>query len=288
MFGVKLNLLAGILFGILSLICFGVQDILVSVASKKIGPLKASFWIAAPIFTLPAIVFFLIYGSLSIPSILLIIIIGPVAAGGLLAFTKGMEIGDVSVIATIGGTWGAITATLGFLFLGESITHVQLFDIILIVIGTMLVSFNAKEVFRKKAALGTGIGYGFIAALSFGVYFFFITILTKEIGWPAATVLVGLPISLCLFVYMRYKKVGMAIRKKDLPLLLTAGLLGLGGTVFYNLGVTYNYAAVVAPISSASPLVTMLIAFLIFGDSLRRSQKVGIVMVVVGLVFLSV
>ncbi len=225
---------------------------------------------------------------LAYTTIFLLAVIGPVASWGILAFTKGMEIGDVSVIATIGGTWGAFTAALGFVFLGELITHMQIFDICIIIGGTALVSFNAKDAFRKGAAIGKGIEYGIMAALSFGIYFFLVAILTQDIGWIAATVLTGIPISLSLLAYLKYKKIEIRVNKKEIPLLLVTGLLGLGGIIFYNLGVTFNYADVVAPISGASPLVTMLIAFFLFGDSLRRSQKIGILMVVIGLALLSI
>ncbi len=283
--------LIGVLFGIFTMISFGVQDFLMAKISRHIGSFRTSLWFVLLSFIVFIVLaLFLFTGSGIDPfMVILLIITGFVSVTAILSFTKGLEIGNVSIIATVGNTWGAITALLGFLILGQRIGSFQILDICLIIIGTVLVSLNLKDVFKLKPnKFHLGLRYAFVAAVAFGLYFFLLSFLTKTLGWFDTAFLVTIPMVLFLLLYGTLTDNKLKVKESRMPLLFLIGILSIVGLLSYNLGVTYNYTDIVAPVSSASPLVTIILAFLFLKERLTNSQKIGVFLILLGLVLLSI
>ena len=270
---------------------YGVQDFLYALVSKKIGFFKTSIWAFAFAFLIyiPLTFFLFTYHPLSILDIALIIAAGVATGIGMLSFLKGFQIGNVSIVATVGNTWGAVTAVLGFLILGETITNFQILDIILIVIGTAVISLNLRDLMKAdRKKLHVGLGYAFMATFAFGIWAFAAAFLTMTLGWFTTAFLILIPIVIFILLYGFLTKQEMKVSKNHLPLLFFISLFVVFVGLAYNLGVTYNYADIVAPISSASPLVTIVLAVLLLKERLSLHQKIGVALVLIGLVALSI
>jgi len=281
----------GVLFGIITMAGFGIQDFLIAKISRKIGSYRVSLWLifmSFIVFILLAI-FMLNYNGMSLIAIALVIAAGFISVIASFSYAKGLEVGNVSIMATIANTWGAVTAVLGFVFLGEIITKFQMLDIGLIVIGAVLVSFNLKDILKLKTKnLHVGIEYAFIALFSYGLYFFLAAILSKTIGWFSTAFLIMIPKLLFMLLYGSLTKEKLVVNKNYLPYLFMMGIINVVALLSYNLGVTYNYSDIVAPVSSASPLVTIILATFFLKEGLTANQKVGVAVVLTGLILLSV
>lgn len=292
MLGVTLSdFLIGIIFGIFTMISFGVQDFLMAKISRYIGSFRTSLWFVLLSFVVFIILALFLFTDSGINPFMIVLLIatGFVSVTAILSFTKGLEIGNISIIATIGNTWGAVTALLGFLILGQRISSFQILDICIIIIGTVLVSLNLKDIFKLNPnKIHVGLKYAFIAAITFGLYFFLLSFLTKALGWFDTAFLVTIPIILFLLLYGTLTGNKLRVKKSRMPLLFLIGLLSIVGLLSYNLGVTYNYTDIVAPVSSASPLVTIILASLFLKERLTNSQKIGVFLILIGLVLLSV
>ncbi len=285
------DLFIGIVFGIFAMIGFGVQDFLIAKMSKQIGSFRTSLWyilLSFVIFIILAL-FLFSYNSINLFTIILLLLTGFVLVMAILSFTKGLEVGNISIIATIGNTWGVVTAVLGFVIIGQKINNFQILDICLIIIGTVLISLNLKDILKlNPKKLHMGLKYAFIAAFTYGLYFFLLSLLVKSLGWFDAAFLVIIPTILFLLLYGTLTSKKLNVKSNYLLFLALIGVLGIVGILSYNLGVTYNYTDIVAPISSASPLITIVLASLLLKEKLTNNQKVGVAFVLAGLVLLSV
>lgn len=282
--------LLGILFGVVSMTAYGVYDIYLSRSSKRLGSFRTSFWtllISLLILMLPAA--FLLNPKVLSPWIAVAVTLGACASiSGFLTYTKGLEVGSVSTIATVSSAWGAVTAVLGFLFLGEKLSPVQALYVALIVVGTVLVSMDIRSM-RKSGIFKAyaGFWYALATVIGWGIFYVFVTYLTTTIGWFQAVFLLTPPSILLLLAFGAITRTEFKMRYTDIPLLVVCAVLGLLGFVAYSVGTTYSYADIVAPITAASPIVTVLLAVIFLKDKFQASQVAGLMLVIAGLVLLS-
>jgi drug/metabolite transporter (DMT)-like permease len=287
---VFLELLLGVFFGVISMMGFGAQDFVMARASRRIGAFKTSLWFMAVALGLMALLSIFLFTSIALTTTVLLVLLlaSLLSLVGLLSFNKGLRVGNISVVATLGNVWGAVTAVLGIVLLGEKITLLQVFSITLIIIGTIMVSLKLRGMLRGSGHIGEGVEFAVITLFSWGIYYFLLGALVKDIGWFDTAFLTTL-ITVALFiVYGIATGSEMGIKRIDMPILFFIGLLSLFGFLAYNLGVSYNYTSIVAPISSASPIITILLALLLLKERLSTSQQAGIVLVLIGLIALSI
>ena len=90
-----------------------------------------------------------------------------------------------------------------------------------------------------------------------------------------------------MLVYGNFTKISLKPDNKNLSAIVIIAILNLAALLAYNLGVTYNYTTIVAPISAAAPAVTILLAILLLKEKLATDQKFGIILVLIGLILLS-
>ncbi len=285
-----MNSIIGILFGISAMLGFGFESFLLVKISRKIGAFRAVLWMEIFLVIMFAVlaIFLFNYKSIGIFTIALIILTAIIDMAGLFAYSKGLQVGNVSIVATVASAWGAVTAVLGVVFLGETLTLFQILDICLIIAGTVLVSFELKNM--QKMSLkrrNLGLGYALITVFGWGAFFFLISFLVKSLGWFSAGFLVAIPTMFLFILYGTTTKSKLSIGKGSLGLIVVMSALNLIAFLSYNLGVSYNYTAIVAPISAASPVIVILLALVFLKEKLAINQKLGIFMVLIGLILLS-
>jgi drug/metabolite transporter (DMT)-like permease len=286
-----LDFVIGILFGLLSMLGFGIVDYIVGESSKRTGAFKTSFWSLVARLALLIILapFLLSYVSLQPYDILIIILAAIAGAIGALGLSYGMRAGNISVISPITAAYPVVTIALSLIFLRELVTSVQSVLIVIIIAGTVLVSLNLKNILKsnlRKTHLG--IEFALVSLVGWGAFFFFMSILAIRIGWFESTLFVTLP-QLCIYLlYGHLSKTGFKVELRTFSTFAIMGFLSLLGFLAYNIGVTYAYTAIVTPISAASVLITILMAVVLLKEKLALYQKLGMVMIVVGIIFLSV
>ena len=68
---------------------------------------------------------------------------------------------------------------------------------------------------------------------------------------------------------------------------MIAGLLEAGGVLAMIIGLSQAPIFIVAPLSAAHPIVTMLLALIFLKERLSRVQSVGVMLTVLGVIALS-
>lgn len=285
-----LDLETGIAFALLSMFGFGISNFFIGKSAKKIGAFRNMLWFT----TLQIIIllllapFFFVQTGITTTIILIIIAAAAISTVSGLAFSKGLTIGNMSVIAPVTSASAIITVILAFVFLDQKLGVLQIFYIAMVIAGTMLVSVNTDNLFKSNSKkLHIGIEYAVLAAIGYGVFFFLISIITQALDWFSAYFLMMIPRLLILLIFGYITRSRFNVQKSTVPNLFFISVLILIGFLSFNLGVTFNYTDIVAPISAADAIVTVILAVLFLREKLTGIQKFGIVIGVVGLILLS-
>ncbi|MDE1860681.1 MAG: DMT family transporter [Candidatus Micrarchaeota archaeon] len=285
-----MDFVLGIIFGVASMLGFGVVDFLLVRPSKSIGAFRTALWPTVfQVITTFILALFLFHYVPITPYLLAIIMgAGLGSAAGSIFMMKGLQFGSASIIAPVTSGWAAISAILGFVFLNEIVTDLQVLFICLVIFGTILVSLNTGDLLRLGSRkLHSGVEYGLVSMLGWGVYFFLISILTEALGVFSAIFLVYFARLFFILLYGIIIKADFSLPKEESKNLFFVSVLIVASFLAYNLGVIYNYVDIVAPITAAAAVVTVLLAIMLLHERITKIQIGGVAIAVLGLVLLS-
>lgn len=79
----------------------------------------------------------------------------------------------------------------------------------------------------------------------------------------------------------------MLKKKRALLLLFTASVLTVSANYAFNIGITYGYSSLVAPIARASPVLFVILSRFVFKDKLTTQQKLGIIAALSGILLIA-
>lgn len=281
-----------ILFALISYFGWGVGDIFGAITTRKIGSFATAFWVSllgSVIFTLYVPFDLANLNQLTFSVLLLNILLGVIFIGGNLCLNEAFRLSNVSLTGTIVSSYAALTVVLSILFLHETITLSQSAAIVIIFVGILLSTLDFADLKSRKLITNRGVKLAWLAMVSYGVYFAFIKIPVKEIGWFWPNYLTFLLFPL---IYLYSKLQGIALQKPNyknalLPMIVCTLLLRIGDFSF-NIGISQGLTAIVAPIAGAYPTLFAVLGFLVFKDPIKRQQVVGIIVTLIGIVALSI
>ena len=281
----------GILFGIIAMLSWGVGDFFAAKSVRKTSVFKTYFWIQLIALIIYFVIFLFFFKLPIISSIAFVIILIAAFLGitSVLSYYKGLQIGYVSIISPIGASYAVITVILSLIFLNETLTLFQAIAISLVILGAILASFKFHDLIRLKVKnIATGVKYAIFAMFAWGVFMILIDLLVTELGW-------FLPIFFMVTVEIFYLLTYSGIAKKNISFpknvavfVILAGVLEVIAFLSFGFSITSENVAIVAPIISAFPAITIILARIFFKEILDLNQKVGVVVVLIGLVLLAI
>ena len=200
--------MTAIIFALISCIGWAVGDIFGVAATRKIGAFPTTFWVF-----LFGSVIFTFYTSFALADLagmtagifLLIVLLSFFYIGGNLAINEAFRVSNPSLTGTIGASFAGLTALFSVIFLGETISLSQTVSILIIFIGLVLSSLDFDQLRKGSLLKDRGVRLAFLAMFSWAVYFTFIKIPIRTVGWFWPTYLSFLTFPLLLF-FMRKKK----------------------------------------------------------------------------------
>jgi drug/metabolite transporter (DMT)-like permease len=200
---------------------------------------------------------------------------------GLIAFYKGMAAGALSIVAPIAGAGAAIPVIWGLAH-GDHPSGYQELGFAAALIGVVLASFERRP---EAARLAAGVGWAAIAMLAFGAYY--IPMHEASHGdflWAAFVFrLTSTTLIAAAWLVLRPPRA----RRADLPVLASIGILDTGGNVFFAAASAKGLVSVVSILASLYPVVTVLLARAVLNERVHRSQELGIVLALAGIVLIS-
>jgi drug/metabolite transporter (DMT)-like permease len=200
---------------------------------------------------------------------------------GLIAFYKGMAAGALSIVAPIAGAGAAIPVIWGLAH-GDHPSGYQELGFAAALIGVVLASFERRP---EAARLAAGVGWAAIAMVAFGAYY--IPMHEASHGdflWAAFVFrLTSTTLIAAAWLVLRPP----SARRADLPVLASIGILDTGGNVFFAAASAKGLVSVVSILASLYPVVTVLLARAVLNERVHRSQELGIVLALAGIVLIS-
>jgi transporter family protein len=268
---------------------WGLYDFLGGVFAKQIGPFKSLFWsqlAGLGSVILLAFVFAPIL-KLSGLAILLIAVAAILYSAGYLFFFKGLEIGNISIVAAAMNLWAVFTMLFAFLFMGQRLSGIQTLGVALILAGVTVASLNWNDIKNQRFQLSVGVKETVAGAFFFGVFWNVSEIVSEEIGWLFTTLFVKLGIILFLALFSIFVKREISLKKastKTKTMLLVMGIVEAGAVAAVNYGLTIGDAILITPIASALSIVTIGLAIIFLKDKITKLQRLGISMAILGII----
>lgn len=278
---------------LLSALGFGSAAVFARVGMLGIKPLPSTLISAVASFIPSAIlaVIFAFSDIRALPAIAFLFFLGH----GALTFLGGRAQNHVS-INLIGasrsspfvGSGALFAAILAIIFLGESLHPVVALGTVGVVGGLIL--SGGRDLFRqgwrldRRSFLGYLTGLG--AAASYGGSNLVAKSLSQEFGSPLVVAAFGMFFGIVVLspVAGRGAIVGLQTARKGIMYVALSGLSSALGVITLYFALLKSDVVIVAPISSISPLVTLLLAYLFLDrlESVTRWLLVGTVLAVAG------
>jgi len=209
-----------------------------------------------------------------------------------LSLYYSFQIGVMSIVAPVSSCYPALTVALAIMS-GEKITALRGAGLAVTLVGVILAatSFapNTADPKKESAHLAKGVGWAIVAALGFGVLFWFLGFYVV----PA----VGGTISVWVIRLTSFSVLGIAAvparQSLKLPsggvwwLLAAVGVMDTAAFIANNAGLHTGQVSVVSVLASLYGAVTVVLAWIFLREKLERSQWFGIVLIFVGIVLVS-
>jgi transporter family protein len=271
------------------MIGWGIYDFLGGVFAKQIGPFKSFFWSQLAGLISVLLLAFVFTTSIHVP--ILVIILLPIAAivysAGYLFFFKGFEIGNVSIVAATMNLWAVFTMLFAFIFMGQRLSTIQTFGVLLIISGVTLASVNWSDIRNQRFQLSSGVKEAILGAFFFGIFWNISEIISEEVGWLLTTLLVkfGIVFFLLIFSFLVKREIGLKkIAAKTKSTIVLMGIIEAGAVAVVNYGLTIGDAILITPIASALSIATITLAIIFLKEKITKLQGLGIITAIVGII----
>ena len=274
-----------ILLGILSAFSFGVGDFLARFSSKEVGFKNSLFWmlVVGSIFYL---VLFYFFGSGLSPNAIGLsnsFLSGILIMFGLLCLYRGLQMGPVSIVASITATNPFFVFVIRF-FLGSEPTLTQWIATLVVISGAIFVSISAdsfkESLGLSKKQIKESLIVSFMASgmLALGLIF------SQEASNSLDPIEAVMGIASLLF-FMKSK---ITLTKKAVPILFFQGILETTGYFCLVSAYAFDKVSIAVVISSGFGLVTVLLARLVLKEKISKIQTLGISLTFIGVVGLTI
>ena len=286
-----------IVLGLTGALCWGGADFAARFASRRVGAFRTLFFMQ--FFGFIALSIYLKVRGDFFEGIApgwhpwaLAILAGVINMSASLALYYSFQVGVMSIVAPVSSSYPALTVALAIMS-GEKITALRGAGLAVTLVGVILAATSfapdAQHPSKDKAHIAKGVGWAIVAALGFGVLFWFLGFYVI----PA----VGSTISVWVIRLTSFSVLGLAAiparQSLKLPsgsvwwLLAAVGILDTAAFIANNAGLHTGQVSVVSVLASLYGAVTVVLAWIFLRERLGPTQWLGIILIFVGIVLVS-
>lgn len=201
-----------------------------------------------------------------------------------LCYFRALQLGDVNKVAPIDKSSTVLTILLAFLLLGEPISTAQVFGVLGIGIGTLLM-ISKKEEEKDRPQQRGWLAFAVLSALFASLTSIFGKIgvehIESNLGTAIRTLVVLVMAWLMVFLTGEQKKIRMIDGKSWIFLFLSGITTGLSWLCYYH-ALQDGPASVVVPIDKLSIAVTIVFSGIVLKERLSRKAAAGLLLIVAG------
>ncbi|MBJ7459182.1 MAG: DMT family transporter [Thermoleophilaceae bacterium] len=212
----------------------------------------------------------------------------------LAAFYEALAIGTMSIVAPITATGSSIPVLWGVVGRGETLTPFAIFAIVVAVCGVILASREqdkAETTGVDEATHRRSVLLAIVAAVGFGTIFTLIAEAGEEsIYWPAAVLkltTLGAVVLILLVGVTRRSALGERPVGSGWLFPISIGFFDVTANITFAAATQQGALAITSVVSSLYPVITVMLAFVFLHERLAVSQRVGVVMALLGVVMLA-
>jgi len=292
----------GLVLGLAAALCWGSTDVAAAFSGRRLGSLRVAALVQLS--SLAAVLVLCVVRSSGLPAkpedTLAALINGVVAAGAYIAFFTALRIGPVSVVSPVVAAYGGLTVVLAVLIRGETLTPLQALGAAIGTVGVILTGLISDGGWRQTRIVGRGVVFSLIAMACFAILTIGLAGPIRSAGWlpvmlgsraaNAATVWLVLGLVLAMRAPATAPLLAPAVDRRAVGLRLAiavgliGGLLDIVGFVAFAIGLEQAPTWIVGLASSFGPVVTVLVAVVLWGERLRANQWLGLAGIAAGLV----
>jgi transporter family protein len=214
-----------------------------------------------------------------------------IGISGYLCFFESIMEGQVAIAGTISAAYPALTVIGAIVVLSESLTAVQSFGVIAIIGGVIALSYEPNPG-TKHAMNRRSLVFALMAFVLWGFWSLTSKMAIDEIGAGnifAFYVLSALTAPVLYGWFRRVHPTGLQ-GSAPTPKVWVLGAVGLAlnvsGAWAYSFALGQGSASLVVPISSAYPLITVVMAVIFLRERLGRLHIPALALVLAGLILL--
>lgn len=280
-----------ILFALIAYFGWGSGDVFTAIGSRKIGAYSMALWTILLGFVLSAL-----YAPFALNTLLgmrveilaLNIGLGIILAAAWYMFNRALEIANPTIVGTIGASFTALVFIFSIVFLKETVNINQLLAFILVFVGLILSSLDFKAL-KKNLKLDKGIIFAILVMVIWGIYFTFIKIPIREIGWYWSNMVSMAVMTILSLSFIKIKKIKLVnpAKRKAIMLIFASTILVTAGTFSFNAALETGKSTIVAPIAGSYPTLFVVLSYFVFKEPLTKQQVLGVLAALVGIVALA-
>ncbi|MEO5657436.1 MAG: EamA family transporter [Nitrospiria bacterium] len=284
----------GLLGATITCVAWGLADYVAALLSRRLGEAWTLLGIQAVGLPILALIWLIIRPPLPVPADLIwITLASGCFAVGYFSFFHGLRVGTISLVSPISSAGALIPVAVGMALMGEEASGIRLTGIALTMAGLALLLTDLRAVKRLDAPTRRrGMLAGLVTLLAWGlgtalllpaihhaggfapIAILRIEVLVVAAAWCAAASPAAPP---------HQAPVSSALRSPAVwALVVPAALLDLTAFFAYGYALHIAPASVAAPVASAYPLVTILIAHQRVGETLNAREWSGVALTLLG------
>jgi drug/metabolite transporter (DMT)-like permease len=201
---------------------------------------------------------------------------------GLYAYYRGVAVGAISIVAPIAGVSAVIPVAVGIAS-GDRPSVWQVAGMVCALAGVFLAS---RERGHGTSRVAAGVGLALLAALGFGGYFPPMHAAGNADFWWAS-LLFRTTSTLVILSVIAIRRPSLSIERRHLAPLALVGIGDMLGNLLFAAASTTGLVSVTSVLASLYPIVTVVMARLVVGERVARSQESGIVLTLAGVALIS-
>jgi drug/metabolite transporter (DMT)-like permease len=261
---------------------WGLSDFFGPVRARTLGTLRVLFYVQIGGLTAIALTV-AIRGKGPADSTVLLAI--PAAISGTLgfyAYYRGMAVGAMSVVAPIAGVSAIVPVIVG-IATGDRPSVWQLLGIACALLGVFLA---AREPGRGGPRLAAGVGLALLAAIGFGGYFPPMHAAGHADFWWAS-LLFRITSTSVIVTAIAISRPSLEVKPVQVPLLALIGVGDMLGNLFFAAASSSGLVSITSVLASLYPIVTVVLARIVLGERVARSQEAGVALTLAGVALIS-
>lgn len=213
-----------------------------------------------------------------VPELLPAVAAGVAGAVGLGALYRGLAIGAMGIVAPISAASPVVPLAVDGAS-GDVPDPLQWLGIALVLAG--IVALSREPSVEGERRLAAGAALALVAALGFGLFFVGIDAGADESA-PWAVVAARVASTTVAVAAALVLRTSLRPPAAVLPMIAAVGIFDTAANVSVAAATTHGAAGIVAVLSALYPVVTVVLAWLVLGETLGRAKRVGGVVALAG------